>query len=203
MLIDLETYPPEQSRRIDAMMRAAEIELALPRYATILDQAEAQAEFARQVAKVIATLEATAPVAFQGLPPSTKPVAKLPSTAGTPRAGGAGAPWQPLPPGPHLVTGKSAAGKLTLTPQDAAERFLAWLRATNHTGKFSGAELRALYRNHCLASGLAWSPENLMREALRDLPGVSKYSTYRKVKGQRVRPVVWEIGHEPALRRAA
>jgi hypothetical protein len=195
MLIDLETYPPEQSRRIDAMMRAAEIELALPRYATILDQAEAQAEFARQVALVIATLEAAAPVAFQGLPPSAKPVAKLPSTAGT--------PWQPLPPGPHLVTGKSAAGKLTLTPQDAADRFLAWLRATNHTGKFSGAELRALYRNHCLASGLAWSPENLMREALRDLPGVSKYSTYRKVKGQRVRPVVWEIGQEPALRRAA
>ena len=189
MLIDLETYPPEQSRRIDAMMRAAEIELSLPRYATILDQGEAQAEFARQVAKVIATLEAAAPVAFQGLPPSAKPVAKL--------------PWQPLPPGPHLVTGKPAAGKLTLTPQDAAERFLDWMRTTGHLGKFSGADLRSLYRNHCLASGLAWSPENLMREALRDLPGVSKYSTYRKVKGQRVRPVVWEIGQEPALRRAA
>jgi hypothetical protein len=192
MLIDLETYPPEQSRRIDAMMRAAEIELALPRYATILDQGEAQAEFARQVAKVIATIEAATPVAFQGLPPSAKPVAKLPSP-----------PWQPLPPGPHLVTGKPAAGKLTLTPQDAADRFLAWLRATNHMGKFSGAQLRDLYRNHCLASGLNWSPENLMREALRDLPGVSKYSTYRKVKGHRVRPVVWDIGQEPALRRAA
>jgi hypothetical protein len=193
MLIDLETYPwPEQSQRIATMMRAAEIERPLPRYATILDPEEAKAELARQVAKVIAAVEAAAPVAFQGLPPSAKPVAKVPAT-----------PWQPLPPGPHLVTGKAAAGKLTLTPQDAADRFLAWLRATNHTGKFSGGELRALYRNHCLASGLAWSPENLMREALRDLPGVSKYSTYRKVKGQRVRPVVWEIGEAPALRRAA
>lgn len=194
MLIDLETYPwPEQSVRIARMMRAADIGLELPRYATILDPEEAKAELARAIAMCTANIEreAATPVAFQGLPPSAKPVARQP------------APWQPLPPGPHLVTGKAAAGKLTLTPQDAAERFLGWLRATNHMGKFSGAQLRDLYRNHCLASGLAWSPENLMREALRDLPGVSKYSTYRKVKGQRVRPVVWEIGEPPALRRAA
>ncbi len=169
-------------------------------------------EFEAQLTKVMARLQAAVPVAtsgFPGLPASAlasgkttaaaKPLARQPLAPGN-----LATPWKPLPPGPHLTATKSAPGKLLLTPAEAAERFLAWLRATGHLGQFFSDDLRGLYRNHCIDQGYAWAPENWLREALSQLPGVSRTQTYQRVKGQRVRPVVWDIREAPAaLRRAA
>ena len=174
-------------------------------------------EFEAQLVKVLARLQAStnpgAASGFAGLPPSViapaKPLAKLPHATGihaTPSATPSATPWKPLPQGPYapLIQLKGAPGKLVLTPAEAAERFLSWLRATGHMGQFFSDDLRGLYRNHCIDQGLAWAPENWLREALSQLPGVSRTQTYQRVKGQRVRPVVWEIREDPSpMRRAA
>jgi hypothetical protein len=159
-------------------------------YADICDLTgrEPVAMFEAQLAKVLAN-SAAAPVATVAIPVATKPVATL--------------PWKQLPPGPYATPsapGKHSTGAARL----AAERFLDWMLAAGHTGNHSSAEMTALYRAFQAANPSETTKENILREHLGQLqPWVSKVQSYKRIKGQRVRPVVWEISNALALRRAA
>lgn len=104
-------------------------------------------------------------------------------------------PWAPLPTGPfatpcRLVTDR---GPRPLQPEIAAQKFLAWLRASALIGEWSHEEMSKFYAQHCSASGHSPTPENVLRAALDGLPGASRVQDDRRVKGQRYRPVVWKI----------
>lgn len=91
------------------------------------------------------------------------------------------------PPGPEPVTGH------VLAAHDAAVRFLADLRAMGEEGPLDDAQMSDLYLAHCARNDLIPTPENLMRDALKTLPGVWKKQHKTRQNGKRVRKWLWLI----------
>lgn len=206
---------PEPDKWAAQLARRAELGLE-PLYK---DEAEYDVKLAKVVARLEAELRPVAPLAVQGLPSSTgkalpppakllaKPVAPpvvlVKSAPGTPRQAVA-TPWPILPPGPHATPRQMATNRRTLHALQTAERFLAWLQATGRIGKFSSPQMTAHYRTFCDTTDNVPAAENFMRQELKRLDGVFKGSDDENDRdGKRVRPVVWDIRAEPALRRAA
>ena len=197
MLIDLETYDlPTQPKRIAIMMRNSDIELKGPSYTTILDPIEAKADLDRQIAKVMATLEASEPKPFQGLPPSVappdKPKAKVRVHA---------TPWPPLPLPAHAKRPKGP-----MTAQESASAFLDWMRARGATGCFTSSELGTHYRIFTKAMDGRPAAGDHMRHELKRLSCVIKSQDDRRneqLGGRRSRHTVWELREAPPMRRAA
>jgi hypothetical protein len=85
------------------------------------------------------------------------------------------------------------AGREPLPPKVAAQTFLAWLIATGRIGKWSHEEMADFYAKHCRENSLTPTPENVLREALKRLPGASKDGDVVRVSGKRIRKVSWSI----------
>ncbi len=82
----------------------------------------------------------------------------------------------------------------TLQPHDAAETFVADLVALGEHGPHDDAQLRALYADHCTRYRLVPTAENMLRDAMRVLPGVFKEQVDGKTAaGKRQRKFVWLI----------
>ena len=82
-----------------------------------------------------------------------------------------------------------------LSGPDSAERFLAHLRETVTVSvpqRFTSEGLAARYADWC-GEGHGGAPENVMRGALKQLPGVSREQVSDKVDGRRVRSYVWTV----------
>lgn len=78
---------------------------------------------------------------------------------------------------------------------ESAERFLAHLRETATVSvpqRFTSEGLAARYSDWC-GDGHPGAPENVMRGALKQLPGVSRSQESDKVDGRRVRSYVWTV----------
>lgn len=76
-------------------------------------------------------------------------------------------------------TGKPSkiyAGKLRApdTPEDAARRFVVWIRATEQTGEYKAHQLEALYDEFCQVDHREMVPSNLFLGALTKTAGVKK-----------------------------
>ena len=82
--------------------------------------------------------------------------------------------------------------KTTLRAEEAAERFLEWVRLSRRDGTYSSNELTDLYRQHCRAEDLIVLHENVLRPALLQLDGVIKHQLDTGGK-HRHRPVRWTI----------
>lgn len=82
-----------------------------------------------------------------------------------------------------------------LPPKDAAELFLADLRAIGETGPYDNDQMRTLYLEHCTRYDLEPAPENFMREALETMPGIWKkqFNNQCGVGGKRTRKFKWMI----------
>lgn len=61
-----------------------------------------------------------------------------------------------------------------LPPKDAAELFLSDICAIGETGPYDDAQLRQLYLEHCARYDLEPTPENMMRDELKTMPGIWK-----------------------------
>lgn len=81
------------------------------------------------------------------------------------------------------------------TGSEAAQLFLAHLRATvSEPQRFSSDGLAAAYASWCAADQRrAPTPENTMRGALKQLPGISRDQVSTMVDGRRVRSFVWTV----------
>lgn len=84
-----------------------------------------------------------------------------------------------------------------LAPAEAARQFLAWLRTTSRTGRYTDETLSEIYREHCLTVGRAESSHAHMRNHLATFAGVEKGQ--EKVEGapKRKRITIWTI--KPSL----
>jgi hypothetical protein len=79
---------------------------------------------------------------------------------------------KPIEPVAPAATTVGVNRQTALTGAEAAAMFLAWVRAENRCGIYSSAELDSLYTEHAAAIGVAETPHNMMRGALKLLPGV-------------------------------
>lgn len=97
----------------------------------------------------------------------------------------------------------------TLKPHDAAETFVADLVALGAHGPHDDAQLRELYADHCQRYRLVPTADNMLRDAMRALPGVFKEQVDGKTAaGKRQRKFVWLIAtpeneHDDMLIEAA
>lgn len=84
-----------------------------------------------------------------------------------------------------------------LAPAEAARQFLAWLRTTSRTGRYTDETLSEIYREHCTVASRAESSHSHMRNHLATFAGVEK--TQEPVKGapKRKRITIWTI--KPSL----
>lgn len=106
----------------------------------------------------------------------------------------------PAPPAtPRIEVVVAAPGRATLRAVEAAERFVEWVRLSNKCGTYTSAEFSELYRAHCDAEDLIVLTDNILRPALRRIPGVTqlKSDTGRK-RQDRVRRSLWRIDADPA-----
>lgn len=87
-----------------------------------------------------------------------------------------------------------------LPPQDAARRFLSWLRTEDRCGEYTDAELKAAYAEHCTAVHVQPSSDAHMRNQLAKLGGVEKRLGKGSNRSRRERPTVWIIS--PSLAQA-
>lgn len=84
-----------------------------------------------------------------------------------------------------------------LSAEDAAVQFLSWLRETSRTGEFSNETLAGYYADFCSLQNREPTAENMLRGALKRLPGVTTRQGYHKSQaGARVRPTIWIIKRE-------
>lgn len=106
-------------------------------------------------------------------------------------------PFEPL----QIVTMDGApVGRSVLPPEIAARKFQAWLLETGRIGKWSSDEMRRFYVAHCSAEKISPTPENVLREALKRLNGVSRVNDDVRIKGKRKRAVVWCIEGSPPMK---
>jgi hypothetical protein len=90
------------------------------------------------------------------------------------------------------------------TAKEAATEFAGWLRAASDTRtKHSDTQLASLYMVWCeLHESRYPASENMVRNALRRLPGIKRETVNTKSKtGKRRRCVCWIIGPVPAARK--
>jgi len=116
---------------------------------------------------------------------------------------------------PILVDGVDAIhvlpGRARLPADEAALRFVDWIRLCGRCGPYNSQGLADLYREHCLAEDLVELPDNVLRPALRRLAGdvtVEQRKTYHLRKGGdrhrrrnftwTVHPVAGDAQHIPA-----
>ncbi len=97
--------------------------------------------------------------------------------------------------------------KPALSADDAARRFVFWLRNTKHVGPYSDDELEALYSEHASSIGHYETASNRLRGAMRRIPGVLRQQPNGRsaATGKRARHVIWSIRpiSMPDLRIAA
>lgn len=102
----------------------------------------------------------------------------------------------------HSVPG----GPRLLKPRDAAEAFLADLRAAGETGPHDDARMSQLYAEHCARYDLCPTPENVMRAELKKMPGIWKEreDKAKSVTGsKRERRYVWVLSDSAPNTRVA
>jgi hypothetical protein len=92
-------------------------------------------------------------------------------------------------------TGKPSkiyGGKLRApdTPEDAARRFVVWIRATEQTGEYKANTLEALYDEFCQVDHREMVPSNLFLGALSKTAGVKKQQLAKndRVRTYTIRP---------------
>lgn len=84
-----------------------------------------------------------------------------------------------------------------LPGDEAAVRFLAWLRETDRVGTHNNETLSGFYADYCAGENRKPTAENTLRDALKRLPGVSKKQTpYYPAGRQRQRLTEWVIAPE-------
>lgn len=83
--------------------------------------------------------------------------------------------------------------KPALPGNEAAKRFLHWLRANNHTGAILASDLSKLYAQHAAAIGHIETSDRALRSNLITLKGVSSRQVSLPSHKGRIRPVEWTI----------
>ncbi len=100
------------------------------------------------------------------------------------------------------VAAPTAIAVLSLSPDDAALRFVEHLR-TIGADHYGDSDLDRIYAEHCSAIGVDPLHKSVLREAMKWVPGVMKRKIDTKNgSGKRHRPFVWDV-HAPMLARAA
>lgn len=97
---------------------------------------------------------------------------------------------------PPATPAISAIPSPCLPPQDAARRFLRWLRSEGRCGKYTDVQLRDAYAEHCTAMHIQPSAESQMRKHLWEIGrgnGVEKALGKGNNRSRRERPTVWII----------
>ena len=89
-----------------------------------------------------------------------------------------------------------------LSPADAANDFVGWLRATGRTGNYSNEALDAIYDIHCRQTKRNPCPVNQLRKHMRGI-GIYRSRPNSKKNGSRSRAVKWTIAETVAQRVAA
>jgi len=88
------------------------------------------------------------------------------------------------------------------SPDAAAADFLAWMRSTGRTGRYTSDELDALYGIHCQETNRPPTPNNVLRKHMH-VPGVHRMKDDVKRHGRRSRPTVWVIEETVSSRKLA
>lgn len=83
-----------------------------------------------------------------------------------------------------------------LSPDDAAARFLNWLRSSGSDLEFSAQELSNAYDAHCADQNITPTSVDMMKAALALLPGVHRETVDMRVDGRRRRCAKWVITFE-------
>ena len=83
--------------------------------------------------------------------------------------------------------------KPALPGNEAAKKFLHWLRANNHTGAILASDLSKLYAQHAAAIGHIETSDRALRSNLITLKGVSSRQVSLPSHKGRIRPVEWTI----------
>jgi len=83
--------------------------------------------------------------------------------------------------------------KPALPGNEAAKRFLHWLRANNHVGAILASDLSKLYAQHAAAIGHIETSDRALRSNLITLKGVSSRQVSLPSHKGRIRPVEWTI----------
>ncbi len=85
--------------------------------------------------------------------------------------------------------------KAPLNARDAAEQFVAWLRATGAVGEFPVRTLTSLYLEHCEGERHTPVATNILLGELKKVEGVFKLQAKGISKaGKRHRPTRWVVG---------
>lgn len=97
--------------------------------------------------------------------------------------------------------------KPAMSADDAARKFVIWLRQGMHSGPYSDDELDELYSEHAAGIGYYETPSNRLRGAMKRIPGVLRQQPNGRSAstGKRSRHVLWSIRQSaaPDLRIAA
>lgn len=81
-----------------------------------------------------------------------------------------------------------------LSPHDAANGFVRFVVSGGSAVEMTSEELTVAYLEWCSDDGRAAAPENLVRDAMKGLPGVSSRQQSRGFDGKRrLRPTVWSF----------
>jgi hypothetical protein len=100
-----------------------------------------------------------------------------------------------LPPATMAVT--PSYKPASLTPIEAATRFLAWIRSTGATGTYANEQLASLYKRHCETEILKPVHQNQLRKHLVRMTGVEKIQSDRRgTDGTRIKH--WVIADSAA-----
>lgn len=101
-------------------------------------------------------------------------------------------------PAPAVATGLAPA----MAPDDAANLFVEHLRSIGD-GTYGNDDLNRHYSEHCAALGVEPLHQNVLREAMKYVPGVLKRQIdTRSESGKRRREFVWDV-QAIVLKRAA
>lgn len=94
----------------------------------------------------------------------------------------------------HVADAVHAGRRPALPADESARQFVGWLRQRGECDPLGDRDICRLYAEHCAESDVEEVPQNILREALKHVPGVFKKQFDRRGEnGRRVRPFMWEI----------
>lgn len=105
--------------------------------------------------------------------------------------------WVP----PTATVSRSAPALLPSLPgPEAASGFVLWLRQNKRCGQFTNVQLRHAYLMQCTENKRRPTAENVMREALKQMQGVTRESVRdEKQRDRRARVAIWTIEQKPSV----
>lgn len=219
--VDKDVWPENRNEvplwRIKAETRAAILDVKLPPYRTL-------AEFAVDCAKCIAALSPKPTAAALALVPEncTGQAPSFPQGERLPNREAAACPVQPkpetvslaetfetppLPLGPFAqprrpkLVPMKGDGVHEADPKVEAKLFLTWLIAEHLTGKWSSEEMTDFYGRFCAGNSRTPIPENVLRNALKHLPGAKKDILDNRKGGSGTRCAQWTIEGTPPMKQ--